>query len=353
MKGRVALCGLVAAMVGLAFALPVAELPAKQAEQPPEQADLVDRSVSSALQFLAHSQNPSGSWNASFGESKAATSLAVMAFLAAGYVPGEGPYSQEIERGVNWLLSQQDGDGSFGDRNVQGPMYSHGISTLMLAEILGMTPEAESERVRRGLEKGVRLILKAQDVRKGQRDEGGWRYHANSSDSDLSVTGWQLLALRAAKNVGCDVPAENIDKAVAYVKRCSTRDNHGFCYQPGDGPTSVRSGTGILALEICGEHHSAEALGAADYVLEHPLNERQAFFFYGAYYCAVGMFQIGGRHWEGTRDHLTRVLTTTQRADGGWDVMDGAEQVGGRIYATSMAVLALAVEYQYLPIYQH
>jgi hypothetical protein len=348
MTGRGALCGLLLAMVGLVFALP-----AGNAEQPPEQADLVDRSIANALEFLAHSQNPSGAWNASYGESKATTSLAVMAFLAAGHVPGEGPYSQEIERGVRWVLAQQDGEGSLGDRNAGQPMYAHGISTLMLAEILGMTPESESEPVRRGLERAVQLILKSQDIRKGPRDEGGWRYHSNSTDSDLSVTAWQLLALRAARNVGCDVPAENIDKAVAYVKRCSTRDHQGFCYQPGDGATSVRSGTGILALEICGDHHSVEALGAAEYVLAHPLREGEAFFFYGAYYCAVGMFQIGGRHWEGTREHLTRVLTTIQRADGGWEATDGSERVGGRVYATAMAVLSLAVEYQYLPIYQH
>ena len=36
----------------------------------------------------------------------------------------------------------------------------------------------------------------------------------------MSVTGWQLLALRAAKNIGCDVPGERIDMAVEYVLRC-------------------------------------------------------------------------------------------------------------------------------------
>ena len=138
-------------------------------------------------------------------------------------------------------------------------MYSHGISTLMLAEVIGMLDRPSSKRCRRALEGAVRLILNAQNVPKSAQHAGGWRYGPNNRDSDLSVTGWQLLALRAAKNVGCDVPAENIDRAVSYVKNCSVRGRRGFAYQPGGAPTPTRTGTSIIAASACSK--STESIG--------------------------------------------------------------------------------------------
>lgn len=316
----------------------------------------VDRSIVRALKYLASKQEASGAWqlqNASRGRDAASTtSLAVMAFMAAGHVPGEGPYADAMDRGIRWVLSsQRPEDGLFQHRAGSGPMYTHGICTLMLAEVAGMVDASLSARVRQSLEKAILLILKAQAVPKGDRHAGGWRYHASSNDSDLSVTGWQLLALRAAKNIGCDVPAEAIEYAVSYVNKCAD-PNGGFAYHPNHGVTPTRTGTGILCLEICGEHHAPATMAAADYLLRRPLRYNDGFFFYGVYYSTVGMFQVGGRHWEQTRNHVTSILLARQRPDGSWNPRDGSEASFGPIYATSMSVLALAVEYQYLPIYQ-
>ncbi len=312
----------------------------------------VDQAIDQALEFLHSQQLPSGAWRGqSHGESAALTSLSLMAYMAAGHVPGEGPYAVSMDRGIRWVLAQQREDGLIWEENTPNPMYTHGISTLMLAEVLGMTGEADARRIRTALEKGIALILKSQAVTKSRNDDGGWRYNPDSHDSDLSVTVWQLMSLRAAKNVGCDVPAECIDDAVAYVKRCAVPENRGFGYQPGHGSTAVRAGTGILALEICGAHHTPEALGAADVLLERPLRFDETFSFYGFYYCSLGMFQIGGRHWIATRDHLTELLLAHRNADGSW-MSNGSEESSGKPYATAMAVLSLAVEYQYLPIYQ-
>lgn len=311
----------------------------------------IDQAIVRALDYLAGKQLASGAWTSDdLGSSPACTSLAIMAFLAAGNVPGEGPYALQVERGVNWVLQQQLPSGMFPDTH--GPMYSHGICTLMLAEVLGMTSEESSKPIRIALERAIELILIAQDVKKEDRHAGGWRYQPQSPDSDLSVTGWQLLALRAAKNVGCDIPAEYIDRAVAYVKHCAVPGNEGFGYQPGDGSTAVRAGTGILCLEICGEHHSPQALGAAEFLVRRPLMERDQFFYYGVYYCTVGMFQIGGRQWEMLRDQMEPMVLALQFPDGRWEPRRGEETRAGSIYSTSMSVLALAVEYQYLPIYQ-
>lgn len=316
----------------------------------------IDAAISKALDHLAKQQQKDGSWGLDQGNRQtsatSATSLAVMAFLAAGHVPGEGPYGAKIQQAVTWVLDHQQKDsGMLVVEGGHGPMYSHGISTLMLAEVAGMTDEALAIRCREALKRAVLVILKAQSVRKDRGSQGGWRYLPNSPDSDLSVTGWQLLALRAAKNLGCDVPAESIDEAVEYVKRLSVR-NRGFGYQNGSGSSPTRAGTGILCLEICGVHHSPEALGAADALLQDPLRADQEWFFYGAYYCTIGMFQVGGKHWEQGKGHLIPLLLNLQAEDGSWSGRQGQERNFGTVYATSLAVLALSVEYQYLPIYQ-
>lgn len=317
--------------------------------------DKVDIAIVKAIRFLHGVQSGSGAWKTDqHGESTAATSLAVMAFLAAGHVPGEGPYGQRLNRAIRWVVIQQKSNGMLvGQRASHGPMYSHGIATLMLAEVIGMVDDDLAKETRVALEKAIKLILKAQSVRKNRQHAGGWRYQPSSNDSDLSVTGWQLLALRAAKDVGCDVPAENIDAAVSYIRRLSVKPrNMGFGYQSGHGPTPTRAGTGIVALEVCGEHHSPEAMGAAEFFLQRPLNPNEHYFYYGIYYCTVGMFKIGGDHWRQARPLLFRVVLKEQRTDGSWVAQGGSERGAGRVYATSMAVLALAVEYRYLPIYQ-
>ncbi|QDT25833.1 prenyltransferase/squalene oxidase repeat-containing protein [Gimesia panareensis] len=313
----------------------------------------VDDSIQQAVQFLSKSQQPSGAWSFnSYGESTAATSLAIMAFMAAGYVPEEGPYGDQINRGIDWVLAHQADNGLVVHHKSHGPMYSHGISTLMLAEVAGMLKGEREKKCREVLERAIKLIIAAQNVPKDKRNAGGWRYNQTSKDSDLSVTGWQLLALRAAKNIGCDISADQIDKAVAYVRHCRGRNNVGFAYQPGGAPSATRTGTGILALEICGQHHTKDALEAGDYLVQRPLHPDEFYYFYGAYYCSVGMFQMGGEYWRKTRDAIVPQLLEMQKHDGSWLATKGSEKEAGKVYATSLAVLALAVEYQYLPIYQ-
>ncbi len=314
----------------------------------------VDAAIARALEFLQKEQLDSGAWRTdAWAESTAITSLAVMSFLAAGHVPGEGPYGETINKGVRWVIEQQEPNGMLVHKTKShGPMYSHGICTLMLAEVAGMMDGADATIVRRALENAIRLILQSQKMEKNDRNEGGWRYQVDSRDSDLSVTGWQVLALRAAKDIGCDVPAEAIENAITYVKNCAARENKGFGYQPGNGPTPTLTGTGITCLEVCGAHNTAEAIGGAKWLSENKLHERSSYFFYGVYYTGVGMFKMGGELARDNHQHLVELLLPMQQADGGWDPAHGSERNAGRIYATGLAVLALATEYRFLPIYQ-
>lgn len=314
----------------------------------------IDASIRRAVTWLANDQLPSGAWTTkNWGESTATTSLAVMALLAAGHVPDEGPFGRHLTRGVGWLLSQQNEQGMFiGKKHGHGPMYSHGISTLMLAEVIGMVNSDQADDCRVALEKAVRLIIDAQNHPKPAQYDGGWRYNPRDMDADLSVTAWQLLALRAARDIGCDVPSENIDRAIAYVKRLHVLRDGGFGYMAGDESTVTRTGTGITALEVCGEHRTEETLSAARLLLSKPLNSLDHYFFYGAYYCTIGMYKVGGAEWQQARKPLYQTILNLQNPGGYWTPSDGTEQGAGKVYATALSVLALAIEYGYLPIYQ-
>ncbi len=332
-----------ALLVCLGAVLPAAAAPRS------EQDKKVDEAVARALKFLKSQQDPDGAWKMN-GKDPAITSLAVMAFLSAGHVPGEGPYGATVEKGVRWVLKGQRGNGLFGSIG-QYEMYQHGICTLMLAEVAGMTADKSlAQEIRDKLVKAVTLILRAQRRPNHGVHRGGWRYRIGSTDSDMSVTGWQLMALRAAKNVGCDVPADSIDRAVDYVKRSQDRSTGGFCYMAqGRGVTVPCTGTGILALELCGKsfHHSPECRRAGAYLLKHSLaGGRKAHFFYGVYYCSQAMFQLGGNYWAAYKPQLHKVLLSRAQGNGAWVGNHGAS------YSTAMAVLALTVEYRFLPIYQ-
>jgi hypothetical protein len=345
--------------VAVAFAAISATGPTAHAQEPDSDRPAtvenlpVDRSIRRALNHLKSTQKPSGAWEGGFGEATSLTSLAVMAYLAAGHVPGEpGPYQQTVERGVRYVLDQQDAQGLLVSNTRGGPMYCHGISTLMLAEVSGMTSDqALGERARAALARAVAVIVKAQDIKKGPEHAGGWRYQPNSTDSDISVSGWQMMALRAAKGAGCMVDASAIDRAVAYIKRCAVKGG-GFTYQPNQGVNNPRTGVGILALEICDKHLTPEAVAGSEYLLKQPIHWGSQYFFYEAYYCSQAMFQIGEKAFKGYQPRLIQLLLERQQEDGSWLSGDGNDQSAGRNYCTAMGVLALAVEYCYLPIYQ-
>ncbi|MFN4258207.1 MAG: prenyltransferase/squalene oxidase repeat-containing protein [Gemmataceae bacterium] len=309
----------------------------------------MDQAIERALEFLHRTQDQNGAWRVGNTPHPAITSLAVMAFLSAGHVPGEGPYGATVERGVRWVLTKQQPNGVIATDGGH-EMYHHGICTLMLAEVVGMCEPNLAAEVRAKLEKAVQIILKAQLLRGEHR--GGWRYRVQSSDADISVTGWQVMALRAAKNLGCDVPPERLQLAVDYIKRCQDTRSGGFRYMIGSHITVPCTGTSILALELCGkeQHRSPELLKAGSYLLQNAPTWNSNHFFYAVYYCSQAMFQLGGTHWAAFRPKLHHALLPNQKSNGSFDSRGGDGY--GPNYGTAMAVLALTVEYRLLPIYQ-
>ena len=135
--------------------------------------------------------------------------------VPSGNVPGEGKYGEAIEKGVRYVCSQQQANGVISSQQFgMTVMYSHGICTLMLAEVIGLMPNrAEAANLRKQLELAVRLIKSAQAQAKHGMNAGGWRYGIEPGNADMSVTAWQVMALRAAKRRR-DVPTTIIDSAV-------------------------------------------------------------------------------------------------------------------------------------------
>src|SRR5579875_454288 len=316
----------------------------------------IDRAIERGLEALQALQDKNeGCWRDRSNANPAVTGLAVMAFLSAGHVPGEGRYGAVVEKGIRWLLRKQQANGLIASNGNQ-EMYQHGIATLALAEAAGMTDAEIGPDIRQALIKAVHVILKSQ-CQMNSPCRGGWRYRAFvANDADISVTGWQVMALRAARNLGCDVPAEAIDHAIEYIKRCHDNGSGGFRYQPGNRVTLACTGTSILALEICGKehHHCREALRGGAYLLrkENLPNPTQQSFFYSIYYGSQAAFQLGGNYWTVFRPQLHEVMLRMQNTAGLWDGRSSDAWQGGRAYCTAMAILALTVEYRFLPIYQ-
>ena len=309
-----------------------------------------DESVDKGLAFLARSQAADGSIGGA--PTPAITSLAIMAFLARGYSPGVPPYGDVINRGIDHILSQSKPNGLLMGQN--GRMYSHNISTLMLSEASGMVDPERQTRIDYVLSGALRIILAAQDVAKGEANAGGWRYEPSSSDSDISMAGWALAALRSARNNGAPVPKEAVDKAVKYILRCRVKEGGGFAYQPGGGGNLARTGIGLLCLELAGRHRDEVTLAAGKYITGKFKDESslsgESEPYYALYYMANGMFQLGGPEWEAFAPRLYDSILKMQGPDGSWPVRGGHSQ--NTQYTTSMAILSLSVSYRQLPIYQ-
>jgi hypothetical protein len=288
------------------------------------------------------------------------TALAIMAMAAQGHLPSHpSPEGGAMRKALDFVLQpeRQTDDGYFG-REDGSRMYGHGIVTLMLAEMSGMgADEKQDGKIRVALRKGVDLILRAQKVPKAQGHKGGWRYTPDSGESDMSVTCWQTMALRAAKNAGMEVPKEAIDEAVAYIKGLyeevpkETDRNAGFGYSRRGRDLSTTA-EGLLALQTCGEYEGREVLGAAQRLLKSGFRNEERWLFYTAYYYAQGMYQRGGKHAQDARREVASLLLPLQARTGAWEGKHSEERSAGEVYATSLAILSLSVKNHYLPIYQ-
>lgn len=344
-----------------ALGLPASAPAAAKDDKRPAEVDKVvvdektEALIKGALKYLASKQKPNGSWVANNDEHPIAmTGYTLMAFMAAGHTPGEGDYGRHVANGVQYLLNASRADGYITSEGAasggkKSNMYDHGIATIALAEVYGQN---QDDKVRDKLEKAIKLIVSCQNK------EGGWRYSPKPESADISVTVLQVVALRAAKNSGIEVPQKTIDNAVAYVKNCYDKKSGGFTYQPRNNqPGFARTAAAIYSLQVCGLYDDELVKRGSKFLQDRKAGDNE-WFTYGHFYAAPAQYMIGGDTWKKWYDHIREMLSKkvkTSDADATiayWEPFEGQGRGVGPVYATAVYTTMLAMPYHYIPLYQ-
>lgn len=312
-----------------------------------EMNDRLNRALERGMAYLASQQNEDGSFGQGvrYGRNVGITSLCALALMADGQMPDRGKYAEVVAKALKFVLDHATETGLLAADTSHGPMYGHGFATLFLGEVYGMGGAEEDLRLREALVKGVRLIINSQNP------EGGWRYNPLPEDADVSVTICQVMALRSARNAGIKVPRETIDRAVEYVRRCQNPDG-GFRYMSSPGGSAwPRSAAGVATLFYAGIHEDEAITRGLEYLIRQAfpgVQRAQAHYYYGNYYAAQAMYLAGGemwrKWWPACRDDL---LKRQDKSSGGW-----LNHHAGGPYATAMALIVLQMPKRYLPIFQ-
>ncbi len=310
----------------------------------PDEKDMLtveaQQAIDKGLAFLAGEMQEDGTFDNTYP--LACSALSGLAFMSAGDTPGRGKYGRHVEKALSFVLDHVTESGyiTVPGKTSHGPMYGHGFATLFLAECYGMSLASD---VREKLSKAIDLIIRTQN------SQGGWRYHPQQADADISVTICQVMALRAARNAGIEVPNETIDACVEFVKQ-SQNQNGGFAYMLSGGPSAFpRSAAGVVALYSAGEHDTDEIQRGLTYLMDYlPKGRfnREEHYFYGHYYAVQAMWHAGGNYWETWYPAIRDELVRLQRPGGTWNDPICQE------YGTAMACIVLQMPNNYLPIFQ-
>ncbi|HVK59878.1 MAG TPA: prenyltransferase/squalene oxidase repeat-containing protein [Candidatus Kapabacteria bacterium] len=293
----------------------------------------VDRVYVRGLQFLAKSQLAEGRWNEMpYGAEPAVVGLSVIAMLAHGDDPNNGPYALPIKRGLDFILKNMNQTTGYIGRS----MYNHGFSTLALAEAYGHVLD---ERLGPALEKAVRLITSSQ----ARNPLSAWRYSPESVDADTTVSGAQMVALFAARNAGIAVPEDAIQKGIAFFLKCQTPEG-GFGYTSATSPNGARTAIGCLVLALAKEKKSKAFETALAFLKTAPGDASYQQYF--LYYAAQAYFHASPELWNDWNRKNIKTLASTQNDDGSWDGQFGPT------FSTAASLLSLALNYRYLPIYE-
>lgn len=311
-----------------------------------------DRAIAKGLEWLRAQQKESGHVEWEGKHPTALTAMALMAHFSAGIDFHDVTHGPWLRKSLIYVLSKQETNGYFGKLD-GSRMYGHGICTLMLAEALGTSGDAVlEEQMRSALERALAVTVAAARVPKQLPHTGGWHYEPNAATSDLSLSGWQLMGLHAAQQVGLPVPEEVIVQAVAYGQRLTADDGRVAYDNPGGDSVALR-GLGMLCFAIGNKERDKVVDSIAEKIERNPLTWDGAWFFYRSYYDAVGMSRAKPERWDRYGPRLEAVLVEHQEPAGSWSSPpNGNENEHGKVYMTSMAIMALTVNRHVLPAYQ-
>jgi hypothetical protein len=303
----------------------------RQDDRVPAQVDLIfDR----GLRYLSEKQNAEGSWDDNAGDEPGVVGLCVAAFLAHGEDPVNGPYANVIRKGIDYIISKQSTTNGY----IGSSMYNHAFATKALAEAYGVV---DNPKIAPALKEAVELILSSQK----RNRFGAWRYTPDSRDADTTVTGCQIVSLFAARNAGVLVPDEAIKKALAYMASCRGSDGaYGYTSSAGGKPTLTAIGS--LCLSLAKEKESKGYAASLTYLGKN-LDYRDRYYpYYYEYYMSQALFHGDPKLWEDWNGRNIRYLGTIQTPDGSFPGNQGPA------FGTAGALLSLALNYRYLPIYE-
>jgi len=338
-----------------------------------------ESAVEAALRWLARHQEADGSWNClkysanergrARGGDVGVTSLALLAFLGAGHTARAGRFRDNVRRAQAWLVSRQDEKtGEVGPKKKAsiGRAYNHGMAALALAEAYGMTRDP---KLRGPAQKAIDCVSA------WQNPYSGWRYNPRDGDSDPSVTGWMLMAIKSAKISGLRTDSAAFQGGTKFLDSATVKkgSNAGRTLYRHSGGSSGRwqamTSVSLFCRLLMGYRRSDAALvRQADHLASEPpdwktmAGQDQGHTMYYWYYGTLAMFQMGGRHWEGWNPKMKSALLPNQRrggpmdgstkdVDGSWDPVSYWGLRGGRVYTTAVNALTLEVYYRYLPLY--
>ncbi|QDU58901.1 prenyltransferase/squalene oxidase repeat-containing protein [Aeoliella mucimassa] len=328
--------------------------------------NLTEAAVAKALRWLALHQNNDGSWSldrfdhagecngrchdrASMHSDEGATALALQAMLGAGQTHRTGIYRDTVSHGLQYLLFAQSANGSLAtesDRNAG--MYSHALATIALADAYALTGD---EMLHDPAQRAVNFLVHA------QHSAGGWRY-VPGERGDLSVTGWQLMALHSARAAGLRVEPGTLAQASRFLDQVQTdRIGSMYAYQPGQRDTPAMTAEGLLSRIYLGWKQDEPGLreGVRELVRRHPVNHRQPNIYYW-YYGTQLVHHWGGREWRTWNEAMSDALVTSQvrvgHAAGSWDPNTPHGGQGGRLYMTVLATCTLEVYYRHAPLFR-
>jgi len=342
--------GLLLAVSSLATTSPAnAQLPNGRFGEvvPRDVRELYDRGV----QYLATSQTENGDWMEQGGRAESGpggTGLGLMAFLASGEDPNFGLYSNHVRKALRSIITAQNSETGY----IGQSMYHHGFATLALAEAYGTVDDRnlwpEPKPGQRSIGQALELAVRAAITSQKKNSMGAWRYSPDSSDADTSVSGSVLMGLLAARNAGIEVPDESIDKAISYYKQMTAKSGQ-VAYSGGLGgfdESIARISIGTLVYAVARRKDLPEYRATLGYLKEKLEQTSPQWPEYARYYQAQALFQGDLDSWEKWNKLLVRQLKQAQQADG------SIQGQFGPGLSTSMSLLALALNFRFLPIYE-
>jgi hypothetical protein len=311
-----------------------------------------EEAVMRGLRWLVKTQAEDGSWSAQF--KSAMTGLGLLCFLGHGETTTSPEFGPTVKKAVDWLVKTgTDRQGKFADFGPQPGVYEHGIATYALGEYYTMTKD---ESVAPVFTQAVNYIVE------GQGPDGGWMYRYDKSQSDTSVSGWQIQALKAAHLSQLNLPGVDaaLDKAMLNLKRVQGPKG-GIGYRDPSTERYSLTGVGVLCTYFWKQDKDELVRDGIKYILDDDKPKvdykGDKADLYAWYYNTQACLMMGGSHWSKWNRMFQDQIADAQSADGSWPPTGNPKEHGtgskdkyGPTYRTTLCILMLEVYYRYMPV---